>query len=480
MAYFLAMRAGELENRLSDGNPWWRTTPVPWYEEDRDLRDARRSGIDYAPAPLSDIEPDGLYVLLGPRRVGKSVEIKRAVKAVLDGGVEARRVIHAACDEWRSRDLRTLVDLLDALSPPQRGPRYVFLDEVTGVADAWPATIKWLRDNSSLRDDCVVLSGSSSAELHAARKALAGRHGGALQPERTLLPMGFSAFCEVNDLALPAIPKLSPADLLDARADAAIDELRPYLGGLARMWTTYLRVGGLPRAVGDHVRSREISPQFVRALWDVVHGDSLASQGWTAPQTERLLAELAVSLGALINLSDVARDVDASRSTVRRRLERLFHGYFAWPCYQRDGWAPKLTAQNKIYFTDPLFARLAALRDTHGRAPDDTQLTEQQVGMTLLRAHESRAPGSFADHAALLVHRSATGAEVDFTGRWLGGIPYEGKYTEGAWRRQAQTASAAFAGKAVLATRNVIDRDGDRRAIPAPLLAVLIDPWPWP
>jgi predicted AAA+ superfamily ATPase len=474
------MRAGELENRLADGNPWWRTatTTMEWHESDADLRDARQVGIDYAPAPLSDIQPDGLYLLLGPRRVGKSVEIKRAIKATLDRRVPGRRVVHAACDDWRPRDLRTLVTVMDAVSPPEHGPRYVFLDEVTAIEDGWPATIKWLRDNSSLRDDCVVLSGSSAADLHDARKALAGRHGRELQPWRTLLPMGFGAFCRVNGAALPDVPAFAPGQLLDPGVDEAIHELRPHLGELSRLWSAYLRVGGLPRAVGDYKREREIAPQFVAALWGVIHGDALAGHGWTAPQTERLLAELSTSLSSLINVSDVARDVDAARETVRRRLERLYHSYIAWPCYQREGWAPKLRAQGKIYFTDPLFARLASLRDPRRHAPDDTQLTEQQLGMTLLRAHEASHPGTFADHDALLIHRSATGAEVDFTAAWLGGIPFEGKYTEGAWRRQTQTAAAAFDGKAVVSTRNVIDRDGNRRAVPAPFLALLLDPVP--
>lgn len=75
----------------------------------------------------------------------------------------------------------------------------------------------------------------------------------------------------------------------------------------------------------------------------------------------------------------------------------------------------------------------------------------------------------------------STRAEVDFTAGWLDGIPYEGKSTEGVWLRETQIATAAY-GRCVLATRNVTERisDSERQlfAIPAPMLAVLIDPHP--
>jgi hypothetical protein len=57
---------------------------------------------------------------------------------------------------WRDRDLYTLLKSADALAPPDEGPRYVFLEEITGMIGDWVARIKWLRDNTSLGDSCTT------------------------------------------------------------------------------------------------------------------------------------------------------------------------------------------------------------------------------------------------------------------------------------------------------------------------------------
>ena len=68
------MNEGQLTRALAAGNAWWRDSQ--WERDDRDLRPFTATTLDYEPTPLADIVPDGLYVLRGPRRVGKSLEIE--------------------------------------------------------------------------------------------------------------------------------------------------------------------------------------------------------------------------------------------------------------------------------------------------------------------------------------------------------------------------------------------------------------------
>jgi hypothetical protein len=265
--------------------------------------------------------------------------------------------------------------------------------------------------------------------------------------------------------------------MLGRDAEVAMDELRFYLDELVARWENYLQVGGFPRAVGDWLAEREVSPGFIEDVWDVIHADALAEGDWTAAQSQALLESLARGLTSTINKTHVRRDLgDIHYETLVRRLRRLENAYVAWPCYRTRGNRPDLGAQEKVYFVDVLQARLAheRRRDTV-RPPDFTQLTEQQVGVALLRAHERDEPGTWTDFDAVMHYRSATRSEVDFVGPWLGRIPYEVKYTEGAWRRETQTALAAY-GRVVLVTRNVIDRDEDRIAVPAAILGFLLDP----
>jgi len=94
-------------------NLWWRDSN--WASRGRDLRRATSAPFVYRPQVLADVRAGGLYLLLGPRRVGKSVEIKRAVETLMSRGVTPRHIFHAACDGWRDGNLHSLIKSIDAL-----------------------------------------------------------------------------------------------------------------------------------------------------------------------------------------------------------------------------------------------------------------------------------------------------------------------------------------------------------------------------
>lgn len=375
-------------------------------------------------------------------------------------------------------DLRTLVEVAKSRYPPESGSRYFFLDEVTAIRDDWVAQLKWLRDNTHLADDCVVLSGSSSDRLEQAKRELAGRRGrrarGAM--DITLLPMGFRAFSRCLGFEFPRPSPVHPADLLGRKAKAGLDELHDYLDDLVSCWEQFLQVGGFPRAVADWRDDHEISERFVGDLWDAVHGDALSGHQWTAAMSQEFMRLLSQAIAYPFNQADAARDLDnVHHDVLRLRLRRLEQTYVAWPCRQIEGNRPKLNAQTKWYFLDPVHARLANLRHPHITPPDYTQLTEQQVGVALLRAREKQAPGTLTDYDSLMYLRTASRNEIDFVGPWLSGVPHDGKYTEGAWVRETKAMEARYE-KGVLATRSVYERARSMLAVPAPMLAYMIDP----
>ena len=260
------MNEGQLTRALAAGNAWWRDPE--WEREDRDLRPLAETTLDYEPSPLADVIPDGLYVLRGPRRVGKSLETKRAISRLIENGVEPRSIVHFACDELGRGDLQRLVNAgREVLTRGVEGPRYWFLDEITSVP-AWPEAIKWLRDNTAFGEDCVVLTGSSARDLADAQKQLAGRLGRTDRPDRLLLPMSFRRFAKAMGLdGLPAPDPARAHDFMSPAVDAAFTELLPWLDRLLSTWELYLRVGGFPRAVADQLAHGEVQENFIRALW---------------------------------------------------------------------------------------------------------------------------------------------------------------------------------------------------------------------
>jgi uncharacterized protein len=469
------MRTSEIGEFLRTTNGWWRTAGPSWTEVDPHLRALARSAMDYEPEPLNDLVEGALYILRGPRRVGKSVELKRAIVRLLASGVTPRRIIHVSVEGWDESDLGGLIRVGRDLET--RGvveTRYWFIDEITGVRGDWPNRIKWLRDNTAFGEDCVILTGSSAKRFDDATKALAGRRGRALDSDRTLLPMTFTSFCDALDVPRPDYDSISAASLRTQEAEATYIKLQPYLNDLILAWEAYLTVGGFPRAVDDYVRDRDVAPDFLEALWAVAHGDAISTARFTAVQTQALLARLTDNLSSPVSVSRMARELSTSRTTLSARIEDLHAAYLTWPCYRSDHGMPKLRAQAKIYFADPLLARLATHRHPSTHAPDVTTLSEQQVGLALRRHAIGVRPGtdSLFDH--VLYHRTPTDQEVDFVGGDLPLTPVESKYVDSQWRRAAQTMRAAF-GQGIVATRSVLDLDGDAWAVPAPLLALALD-----
>jgi hypothetical protein len=145
------MRDFERRQHLLDFNPWWQD-PRRWQERDPDLREARLNALtSYDPHPLSDVVLGSLYLLMGPRRAGKSVAMKRAIAGLLGEGVDPRRIVFCPCEDLSPQDLRRVVKLAEDLTPgiePEH--RYWFFDEITYV-NGWAAALKQLRPNVPAR-----------------------------------------------------------------------------------------------------------------------------------------------------------------------------------------------------------------------------------------------------------------------------------------------------------------------------------------
>lgn len=461
----------EMERRLAR-TPWW-ARPRDWIRDDPDLRGARESSFEYTAGALRDLVSGGLYLLRGPRRVGKSVEVKKTIRRLIDSGEDPRRILHVAADNLSAPDLRKMADASIAVTRTE-GPRFWFLDEITAIADGWPAEIKWLRDNDPrFSADTVVLTGSSATGLDEAVKALAGRRGGAEDSDRVLLPMPFRDFLRLTRRGPPEAD-FSPWSVDEITRDALIAvtrDIAPWLDDLVRGWEDYLLVGGFPRSVDAHIRNAG-DEAFRRELLDVVHGEALRRAQWSKSQTDAFVRRLARGLGSPANCSDIATDIGSSATLVRSRINALRDAFTVWPCYRERDLLPHLRAQEKVYLTDPVFARLTR-RPQPGL--DRGIFSEQQLGIALLRASERQRPGTFLDFDAVLHHRTQTRKEIDFVGPRFGGVAIEAKYVSGRrWRRAVPTIRASR-WRGIVATRDALDlRDPEVVAVPTGLLAWLV------
>jgi uncharacterized protein len=473
----VATKIGLLAQELSRTNTWWKNSA--WWKHDPDLIDAEQLDLDYRPDCLAGLERGGLYILRGPRRVGKTVAIKQTIRAMIDNGTDPRSIVAASADGWVEHDLRTLAQNT-ALPPLRPGAhRWWFIDEVTAIKGDWPAQVKWLRDNDpAFRSATVVLTGSNARGLSEAVGLLAGRRGPVVRPDRTLFPMGFATAARVLKPELPVVDSLDVADLSSRPAAERFADLLPHLDDLVNAWEIYLGCGGFPVAVAARRRGDTVPEQFNDALFDVVQRDAFIRSSLSESVTAALLNRIVLGLCSPFNISIAARDVGLTNDTMTRRVNDLLDAYLVWTCPQADdtSWIPRHGSMSKLYFIDPLHAHMANHRNAGYAGPDLTALVEQQIGMALRRRLDTSAPGRWAEHDQLLHVRTNSRKEIDFVGPDLGRLAIESKYTEsGSWRREAATVVASkYFG--ILTTKNVLDtRTSDAWAVPAAILAYLID-----
>lgn len=470
------MNTNEIDSELSAANPWWRD-PDRWQDLDVQLRTARHSALNYDPRPLDDLTPGGLYILRGPRRVGKSTALKQLIARRLEAGAPPRSVLHVSVEGRTAQDV---VDIVRRANTTwlrgDPGQRLWVVDEITGVKGAWPEDVKRLRDSDvHFSADTVILAGSSAAEFEEARKRLAGRRH-AERSDRTLFQMGFLDVCRALGIELPESPRLAPATLGNPETiQDAINAVRPWLPAMVDVWDRFLRIGGYPQAVEFELTSPRAGTDVVLrdALWDVIHGDAFEGSGLTPTQTRTILRSITSSLGSLYSVEGLASAAGVAHATARARLDALRRAFVAFPVHREQGLAPRPQAQAKWYFTDPRLARLASEFGA-GSPPDMTAVSEQQVAVALLRALEADSPGVAVRHDTLLYYRSRTRAEIDFVSPAFAHTCVESKFVNRGWGRAFQTIEASGRRTGIVATRSGTRRHDRGWALPAGLVAYLL------
>ena len=489
------MRDDELRRILTEANPWWRAAvsgvePVAWTREHRLLRDRARHELGYRSSVLADIATcpigDLLVVLVGPRRIGKSVALlDLAVALCARSDVDPRQVIHVPCDGMRDRDLRRIVtlgrELTRSVDLGRTSRRVWLLDEISGVP-GWTPVLKAARDGTDFGDDTVVATGSRwLAGEDIVGSLLTGRAGTSEGRRiRQLLPMTFRDYLAASRPELHRIPPAHPAYLQDPAVRVALEAVRFDVDAYDLAWQDFLTCGGFPRAVAEHTRTGAVSEPYLRDLIAWLRADVDPD----APQESvpLLLSGLGRRAAAPLNVSHTAEALGyPGRSALERRITRLISTFATITCPRRDdGGAVVPGSQAKLYFTDPLLAWLPGRLRAGLPSPDMTVLTEMTLGVALARAIDDLDEGRWVSGDTIGYGRSASGNEVDFapvavptTAGSATTTPIEGKWVDAQWRKESRAVDAKY-GVGVLATKSLLDIDAATWAVPAPLLALLI------
>lgn len=178
--------------RIQFENYWWRNNAI---EDDYNAM-PRRLYFDIFKPMVFDRTIKRAVVLMGPRRVGKTVMLHQTIQELMDQDVPAQKIIFITVENpiYTNIPLEELFSYaLEAIGQQDPKNCYVFFDEIQYLKD-WEVHLKTLVD--SYRNTKFIVSGSAAAALKfKSNESGAGRFTDFLLP-----PLTFYEYIHSNNL----------------------------------------------------------------------------------------------------------------------------------------------------------------------------------------------------------------------------------------------------------------------------------------
>lgn len=345
MASRLEIPLHDVQRRLATDNPWWRAGQG--IDPEEAVWPRRAYFPQFAELAL-DTSVRRAVVLIGPRRVGKTVMLKHLVARLLqEDGVAGTQILFLSLDTplYSGRSLESLVQLfIDLQQHPKGKPLWVLFDEIQYLKD-WEMHLKSLVDTyPHIR---LLASGSAAAALRMkSRESGAGRFSEFFLPPLTFAE--YLRFAGQEEALIVDLPEQS------GKAPAY---LAPDIHTLNTEFVNYLNYGGFPEAVMNPT-VRNHPARFLRQ--DIVDKvllkdlPSLYGIGDTQ-ELNRFFNVLAFNTGNEIGLEDLSKHSGITKSKLNEYLEYLEAAFLIRRVHRIDDCASRMQRARtfKVYLTNP-------------------------------------------------------------------------------------------------------------------------------
>ncbi len=348
----LEIRETDIIASMGRDNPWWEMTEGEW----RSGYTKRRAFFKgFAKISLS-WKVNRSVILMGPRRVGKTVMLMQLIEQALQKGIKPESIFFVSIDTplYSGRSLQALVSLFEkASSHEKNGQRLIIFDEIQYLKD-WEVHLKVLTDQ--LPNTKFIASGSAAAALkRASQESGAGRFTDYLLP-----PLNFAEYLHFSgeeqklNLSNPCTDDISSLNM------SLLD---------------YLNFGGYPEAViNDEVR-RNVTQYLGRDIINKILLSDLPSLYGIQDiqELKRLFTTIAYNSGNEFSLESLSTNSGVAKNTISKYLEYLEAAFLIVRVRRVDdtGRTFQRAHQFKAYLTNPsmrsaLFAPLTLESDAIG------------------------------------------------------------------------------------------------------------------
>lgn len=351
--------------RLAFDNPWWDEAPTTKIA----YQDApRRTYFDAFFRAVADASVRRAIVLMGPRRVGKTVMVYHAIRGLIDGKLEPNRILYLSLETpiYTGLPLARLLGFFLEKFGHQRETRLqVFFDEIQYLKD-WEVHLKSLVDSYPAYKFVVTGSAAAALRLKSAESG-AGRFSDYLLPPLTFAE--YLRFIARERELIEAVAVSDPECAGEFKCRAKD------IAGLNDEFVNYLNFGGYPEAVfsatvradpAQYIKSDIVDKVLLRDL-PSLYGIS------DIQELNRLFATLAYNTGNEVSLDGLAKSAGVAKNTIKRYLEYLEAAFLIRRVERIDQNAKRFKRALffKVYLTNPtmhaaLFGQVGADSEAMG------------------------------------------------------------------------------------------------------------------
>ena len=379
--------------RLQYENPWWTNNKIPATYESM----PRRLYFELFYPFVAEREIRRAVVLMGPRRVGKTVMMYHTIAQLIDEGINAQRIFFIGIDNpiYINLGLQDILDMCQkAIGNSELKGTYVFFDEIQYLKD-WERHLKVLVD--SYPDTKFVVSGSAAAALkwHSTESG-AGRFTDFMLP-----PLTFQEFIH-----------LKGKENLMQRQNITYDGkevpywISPHINELNNEFIQYLNFGGYPEVVFSEKIQQDMGRYIKNDIVDKVLLRDLPSLYGIKDVQElnRFFSYIAYNTGNEFSYEKMAKESGINKEMLKKYLEYLEATFLIKVLNKVDINAKKLKriTSFKVYLTNPslrtaLFSPIKEGDEEIGNMVETAILAQwmhrEKLNLTYARWKEGRKEG---------------------------------------------------------------------------------------
>lgn len=352
--------------RLQFENPWWLTDVIQ--QEYKSLNARLYFELFYSFVEEKKVKR--AVVLMGPRRVGKTVMLYHAIDKLISEGTESRKVCFVSIDNpiYIHLSLEALLQLYQqAAGIASLDGCFVFFDEIQYLKD-WERHLKILVD--TYPNTKFIVSGSAAAALRRqSTESGAGRFTDFLLP-----PLTFHEYIHLKRLTR----LIQDGTIIFANKEVPFPETHD-MKALNEAFIHYLNFGGYPEVVLSEAIQNDAG-RFVRndIIDKVLLRDLPSLYGIKDVQElNRFFSYLAYNTGREFSYETIANESGMAKDLIRRYLEYLEAAFLIRVLHKVDMNAKHLKriVQFKVYLTNSSL-RTALFAPTEETDPEMGNMVE--------------------------------------------------------------------------------------------------------